>query len=99
MVPRGREDDCLILATDGLWDVISNEEVCDLARRRILLWHKKNGLVSSSVNHRGKEADPAAQAAADCLSKLAFQRGRSKDNITVIMVDLKAQRKVKTETF
>ncbi|CAL9117155.1 unnamed protein product [Musa hybrid cultivar] len=99
MVPRGREDDCLILATDGLWDVISNEEVCDVARRRILLWHKKNGLVSSSVNHRGKEADPAAQAAADCLSKLAFQRGRSKDNITVIMVDLKAQRKVKTETF
>ncbi|CAL9062733.1 unnamed protein product [Musa banksii] len=97
IVPRCREDECLILASDGLWDVMSNEEVCDIARRRILLWHKKNGIVSSPVNHRGEEADPAAQAAADFLSKLAIQKG-SKDNITVIVVDLKAQRKFKTKS-
>ncbi|URE15507.1 hypothetical protein MUK42_12113 [Musa troglodytarum] len=97
IVPRCREDECLILASDGLWDVMSNEEVCDIARRRILLWHKKNGIVASPVNHRGEEADPAAQAAADCLSKLAIQKG-SKDNITVIVVDLKAQRKFKTKS-
>ncbi|KAJ8460878.1 hypothetical protein OPV22_033804 [Ensete ventricosum] len=97
IVPRCREDECLILASDGLWDVMSNEEVCDIARKRILLWHKKNGIVSSPVNHRGEEADPAAQAAADCLSKLAIQKG-SKDNITVIVVDLKAQRKFKTKS-
>ncbi|KAL8035957.1 hypothetical protein ABFX02_12G128400 [Erythranthe guttata] len=94
-VPRAKEDECLILASDGLWDVMTNEEACDFARRRILLWHKKNGPTQSEV--RGKDIDPAAQAAADYLSKLAFQRG-SIDNISVIVVDLKAQRKFKNKT-
>ncbi|CAL9174474.1 unnamed protein product [Musa hybrid cultivar] len=94
-VQRAREDECLIVASDGLWDVMSNEEVCDVARRRILLWHKKNGPVPPSTP-RGKQADPAAQAAADCLSKLALKKG-SKDNITIIVVDLKAQRKFKNK--
>lgn len=97
IIPRSREDECLVLASDGLWDVMSNEEVCDVARKRILLWHKKNGTTSSSSAHRGETADPAAQAAADYLSRLALQKG-SKDNITVIVVDLKAQRKFKSKT-
>ncbi|XP_010937974.1 probable protein phosphatase 2C 6 [Elaeis guineensis] len=96
IVPRTKEDDCLILASDGLWDVMSNEEVCEVARKRILHWHKKNG-VTLSPTQRGEEADPAAQAAADCLSKHALQKG-SKDNITAVVVDLKAQRKFKTKT-
>lgn len=91
-VPRTKEDECLILASDGLWDVMTNQEVCDIARRRILLWHKRNGDNLSA--ERGEGNDPAAQAAAEYLSKLALQRG-SKDNITVIVVDLKAQRKLK----
>ncbi|KAK4391829.1 protein phosphatase 2C 7 [Sesamum angolense] len=89
-VPRTKEDECLILASDGLWDVMTNEEACDLARRRILLWHKKNGATLSK--ERGTDIDLAAQDAADYLSQLAFQRG-SRDNISVIVVDLKAQRK------
>ncbi|KAL6615454.1 hypothetical protein ACP70R_037724 [Stipagrostis hirtigluma subsp. patula] len=97
IVPRAKDDECLILASDGLWDVMSNEEVCDVARKRILLWHKKNGISSSSAPRDGDSADPAAQAAAECLSKLALQKG-SKDNITVIVVDLKAQRKFKSKT-
>lgn len=94
-IPRMKEDECLILASDGLWDVMTNEEACDLARRRILLWHKKNG--SDLSKERGKDIDPAAQAAADYLSQLAFQRG-SMDNISVIVIDLKAQRKFKKKT-
>ncbi|XP_062213804.1 probable protein phosphatase 2C 6 [Phragmites australis] len=97
IVPRAKDDECLILASDGLWDVMSNEEVCDVARKRILLWHKKIGINSSSAPRVGDSADPAAQAAAECLSKLALQKG-SKDNITVIVVDLKAQRKFKSKT-
>ncbi|XP_048563535.1 probable protein phosphatase 2C 6 isoform X2 [Triticum urartu] len=97
IVPRAKDDECLILASDGLWDVLSNEEVCDVARKRILLWHKKNGVNLSSAQRNGDSPDPAAQAAAECLSKLALQKG-SKDNITVIVVDLKAQRKFKSKT-
>ncbi|KAM3270211.1 putative protein phosphatase 2C 6 isoform X1 [Capsicum chacoense] len=94
-IPRTKDDECLILASDGLWDVMTNEEVCDLARKRILLWHKKNG--ATLPLERGQGIDPAAQAAAECLSNRALQKG-SKDNITVIVVDLKAQRKFKSKT-
>ncbi|XP_057985822.1 protein phosphatase 2C 53 [Hevea brasiliensis] len=94
-IPRAKEDECLILASDGLWDVMSNEEACDLARRRILVWHKKNG--AALPYSRGEGIDPAAQAAAEYLSNRALQKG-SKDNITVIVVDLKAQRKLKNKT-
>ncbi|KAJ4717848.1 putative Protein phosphatase 2c [Melia azedarach] len=94
-IPRARDDECLILASDGLWDVMTNEEACEVARRRILLWHKKNG--APPLVERGKGIDPAAQAAADYLSMLALQKG-SKDNISVIVVDLKAQRKFKSKS-
>jgi protein phosphatase 2C len=90
--PRVREDECLILASDGLWDVISNEEVCEVARRRILLWHRKNG--ENPLTNQGEGPDPASQAAAEYLSKLAIQKG-SKDNISVIVVDLKNHRRFK----
>ncbi|KAK4483673.1 hypothetical protein RD792_010874 [Penstemon davidsonii] len=96
-VPRVKEDECLILASDGLWDVMTNEEACDLARRRILIWHKKNGATAITTKEKGEDSDPAAQDAADYLSQLAFQRG-SRDNISVIVVDLKAQRKFKKKT-
>jgi protein phosphatase 2C len=43
--------------------------------------HRPHGLVNS--------ANPTTQAAVECLSKLALQKG-SEDNITVVVVDLKA---------
>lgn len=92
--PRAKEDECLILASDGLWDVMGNEEVCEVARKRILLWHKKNGGLGSPSKERGDGTDPAAQDAAQYLTRIALQRG-SQDNISVIVVDLKAQRKFK----
>lgn len=96
ITPRAKEDECLILASDGLWDVMSNEEASELARKRILLWHKKNGTTPSS-DQNGEFTDPAAQAAADFLSKVALQKG-SKDNVTVIVVDLKSKRKSMSKT-
>ncbi|XP_062091085.1 protein phosphatase 2C 77 [Humulus lupulus] len=94
-VSRAREDECLILASDGLWDVMTNEEACDVARRRILIWHKKHGDTLSG--ERGNGVDLAAQAAAEYLSKLALQKG-SKDNISVVVVDLKVVRKFKRKS-
>lgn len=74
---------------------MTNNEACEKARRQILLWHKKNG--DSPLADRGQGTDPAAQAAAEYLSMIALQKG-SKDNISVIVVDLKAQRKFKSKS-
>ncbi|KAK1416904.1 hypothetical protein QVD17_26023 [Tagetes erecta] len=94
ITPRAREDECLILASDGLWDVMTNQEVCEVAKKRILIWHKKNdGL---PIERAVGGPDLAAQAAADYLTMLALQKG-SKDNISVIVVDLKSHRKLKTK--
>ncbi|CAO1945210.1 unnamed protein product, partial [Urochloa humidicola] len=66
VIPRAKDDDCLILASDGLWDVISNEDACKVARLQILLWYKKNDGMYS--NEGGEPTiNPAAQAAADYL--------------------------------
>lgn len=91
VVQRTSEDECLILASDSLWDVMSNEEVCDAAHKQILLWHKKSAGTTTMPSRiqKGEEADSTAQAAADYLSNLAMEKG-SMDNITVIVVDLKA---------
>lgn len=89
---REKNDECLILASDGLWDVMTNEEACEVANKRILLWHKKFG--DNGPTGRSEGADPAAQSAAEYLTKLAIHRG-SQDNISVIVIDLKAQRKIK----
>lgn len=100
-IRRVKEDDCLILASDGLWDVMTNEEVCDMARKRILLWHKKNAMAGDALlpaEKRGEGKDPAAMSAAEYLSKMALQRG-SKDNISVIVVDLKGIRKFKSKAL
>lgn len=94
-VPRAREDEFLIMASDGLWDVMTNEEACEVARKRLLIWHKKNG--TQPIANRGLGVDPAAQSAAEYLSNLALQKG-SEDNISVIVVDLKSQRKFKCKS-
>uniref|UniRef100_A0A0D6QYI4 protein-serine/threonine phosphatase n=1 Tax=Araucaria cunninghamii TaxID=56994 RepID=A0A0D6QYI4_ARACU len=82
---RTEDDECLILASDGLWDVLSNEEVCRVARRRLARGHN-SGSSSSNVMY------PPAQAAAEYLSRLALERNSS-DNITVVVVDLKGRRR------
>uniref|UniRef100_J3M990 protein-serine/threonine phosphatase n=2 Tax=Oryza brachyantha TaxID=4533 RepID=J3M990_ORYBR len=98
VVPRAKDDDCLILASDGLWDVVSNEEACKVARRQILLWHKNNGAASPLSDEGEGSTDPAAQAAADYLMRLALKKG-SEDNISVIVVDLKPRKKPKNDAL
>ncbi|KAH6774180.1 hypothetical protein C2S52_002869 [Perilla frutescens var. hirtella] len=93
VIPRSREDECLILGSDGLWDVMSNEEACDCARRSLPLWYRNNAATVPS--ERGEGVDPASQAVAEALTNCALQRG-SRDNISVIVLDLKHRRRIRS---
>ncbi|CAD7697719.1 unnamed protein product [Ostreobium quekettii] len=77
IIARDKEDEFLVLATDGLWDTMSDKEVCDLARRCF-----------QRAKERGAEPEMASRVAAGVLMKTALDRG-SKDNITVTVVDLR----------
>ncbi|KAL1825449.1 hypothetical protein ACET3Z_012227 [Daucus carota] len=79
---RSEDDECLILASDGLWDVMSNQEVGEVARR--LLRRRRRLMVDDEGS--------AAQYVADSLTEMAMGRNSS-DNISIIVVDLKPKRK------
>ncbi|XP_077212608.1 putative protein phosphatase 2C 8 [Tasmannia lanceolata] len=76
---RTAKDEFLILASDGLWDVVSNEMACEVARRCFSGQGPKK--FAKTVSGGG-----AAKAAA-VLAELAMVRG-SRDNISVIVVEL-----------
>ncbi|XP_057864344.1 probable protein phosphatase 2C 8 isoform X2 [Cryptomeria japonica] len=80
---RTNEDECLILASDGLWDVLSNDTVCEVARKCLAGFrpHRSKGITE----------DTPVGAAAALLTKLALGRG-SGDNISVVVIDLKERR-------
>jgi protein phosphatase 2C len=75
-VERTAEDEVLIIATDGLWDVFTCTEATNLARRCIL-----------RSKERGMSRQSSCRVSASVLAKAAIERG-SRDNITVIVVDI-----------
>lgn len=79
---RTEEDECLIIASDGLWDVVSNDVACEVARKCFATARRRNEFGASPNGE-----DSASAYAAGLLVKLAYGRG-SKDNITVVVVDL-----------
>jgi len=76
---RCPEDELLLLASDGLWDVMSCQEASVLAVR--CLEHARR----KGASHRA-----AARVAASVLTKAAIDRG-SRDNVTVVVVDLRSE--------
>ncbi|KAJ6746346.1 ALPHABET ISOFORM E-RELATED [Salix koriyanagi] len=78
---RTDEDECLILASDGLWDVMTNEEVGEVARRILRRWRRSQS-----------DGFSPAQTVADNLQEIAYGRNSS-DNISIIVVDLKKRRR------
>lgn len=73
---RHDQDELLLLASDGLWDVLSNQEACSLAKRCL-----------RRARQRGASRHSAARIAATVLTRAAVDRG-SRDNVTVVVVDL-----------
>jgi protein phosphatase 2C len=84
-IQRMPDDECLILGSDGLWDVVTNEHACEIARECLRVLRKKYKARPSPPGE-----DPAASGVAALLVKLAYRRG-SKDNISVVVVDLKCR--------
>eukprot|EP00210_Caulerpa_lentillifera_P008699 g8298.t1 len=76
VLERTLADEVLILATDGLWDVVKHQEASNIATRCI-----------KQSKDKGATADEATQIASAILAKTATTRG-SRDNITVIVIDL-----------
>ncbi|KAJ6375084.1 hypothetical protein OIU77_000116 [Salix suchowensis] len=86
---REPEDECLILASDGLWDVMSSDLACQVARECL---REKNPPANAGpqIEDEGAAAlyPSRSMLAAALLTRLALGR-RSADNISVIVVDLK----------
>lgn len=92
---RTAEDECLILASDGLWDVVPNETACGVASMCLRGKTEARSLgsptvaVETAVERVGAErADKACNDASILLTKLALAR-HSTDNVSVVVVDLK----------
>ncbi|KAF9613372.1 hypothetical protein IFM89_007450 [Coptis chinensis] len=81
---RSEEDECLVVASDGLWDVMANDEVGEIARH--LLKRLRRSTLADETS------SPPAKAVADHLTDLAYRKN-SLDNISIIVVDLKSKRK------
>ncbi|CAA2987474.1 probable phosphatase 2C 24 [Olea europaea subsp. europaea] len=87
---RSADDDCLILASDGLWDVVSNGTACGVARMCL----KGRAAATSetplenSEGGAGENSDKACSDASMLLTKLALAR-RSSDNVSVVVIDLR----------
>ncbi|KAL2555695.1 Protein phosphatase 2C 3 [Forsythia ovata] len=91
---RTAEDECLILASDGLWDVVTNDVACGVAR--MCLKSRKPSSPPRSpgnettVTATGESSDKACSDASILLTKLALAR-HSTDNVSVVVVDLRKE--------
>lgn len=90
---RSSDDECLILASDGLWDVVSNETAVAVARMCLINGDKTPSPPSSPeseavVESKKDSSDKACSDASILLTKLALAR-RTSDNVSVVVVDLR----------
>lgn len=94
---RVKQDEFLILASDGLWDVVSNETACNVVR--MCLKRKVNSQLTSSPENDvagagnvvvvgGDVSNKACDEASILLTRLALAR-QSSDNVSVVVVDLR----------
>ncbi|KAF3433655.1 hypothetical protein FNV43_RR24758 [Rhamnella rubrinervis] len=96
---RTDDDECLILASDGLWDVVSNDTACGVARMCLRAQKPPSPPRSpgseSAMNCAvsAENSDKACSDASILLTKLALAR-HSTDNVSVVVVDLRRKNKV-----
>lgn len=47
---RSEEDEFMILACDGVWDVMQNDELCDFVRHHLAITHDLQSICSSIID-------------------------------------------------
>ncbi|KAE8718039.1 Protein phosphatase 2C 37 [Hibiscus syriacus] len=97
---RTSEDECLILGSDGLWDVVTNDTACRVARMCLRAQKPASPLMShgneAAIRGGGggsESYDKACWDASILLTKLALVR-YSTDNVSVVVVDLKKHQRL-----
>jgi protein phosphatase 2C len=95
---RSNSDEFLILASDGLWDVLSNEKACQIVRACL---RPRNGKIKREETGEGEAQEEKAKMepgsskacvdAAMLLTKVAMGK-HSTDNISVVVIDLRARK-------
>ncbi|KAL8112233.1 hypothetical protein AgCh_019795 [Apium graveolens] len=86
IIDRTEEDECLILASDGLWDMVSNETASRVAR----LFLKEKMTMRPPGKISGEHHDQACTEASLLLTKLALVR-KSSDNVSVVVINLRKE--------
>ncbi|OIV92643.1 hypothetical protein TanjilG_17994 [Lupinus angustifolius] len=80
---RTELDEFVVVASDGLWDVVSNKCACEVVRSNINAHMKKK----KKKNEKEECITSYAAESAALLAELAMARG-SQDNISVIVIQL-----------
>ncbi|XP_022133601.1 protein phosphatase 2C 3-like [Momordica charantia] len=95
VMDRTAEDEFVVLATDGLWDVVSNDTACEAVRTCMRAQRDRptSSLAPSQSSPRGMgcSCDKTCSDASIVLTKLAMAR-HSSDNISVVVIDLRRDR-------
>lgn len=77
VIRRSESDEFLIIATDGLFDVVCNEIACNVVKQCL-----------SGQLRRHKSEETGVSEAAAMLAELAIAKG-SRDDISVVVVQMK----------
>ena len=87
-IPQSK-DDFIVIASDGLWDVLTSDEVVDRVRNFL----KESGIYSRLSEEQKRLSSSEAQSIKEQIKEFAFQLARyatkslqSRDNITVMIL-------------
>ena len=85
-VKRSPKDEFILIASDGLFDVMSNDEACRFVKRNLITLSQKSG-AGRTRNRLGYVSEQVCTTVATRLVQFALKKG-SLDNVTAVIVML-----------